>query len=754
MNVNDSQTLSSSPFSEQTVLVERLDSMGDVADTIADNDTIQSFEETAKEDEDEDLDASLEDAARRAGTKTLDIDENGDVSMELASDEVTAAFKPWVKQSMGAGSPHPTRNTAKLSQENINPFAASHVTENGSPTPSNHTEDDMSMDLSMDITQAMGQILHADQRFVENQPGERYPKRRPNVRRRRSSVIVSELGEGTMELTNAIGSVEGKIEKEGPDLNQVDENEELSMELTSVFGELKETHSKENSQSKQQGEKLGQHEPNVTAVEDVDMEMTEAVGFIESQYLDSHNSSQPPQGEFAISNEVIESASSWLRGKAQPKQRPSIGASTSGSPGVDPFARRDRLRRSGNGTAVTTPQKKLVIPEKVTQQQSKIKPSTPTKTPPSASVEMRKTTPKKLFQKEIEANRSPENRNPTLFKESQPGEQQTPQILLAPKNGDSQPPATSIEGKLHSGSPQIAAIVDRRTSIANNADVFAPQGISRGVSFDNPKVMEAEVSKEREEDRRRESGQFIMEQEADGDLDEENATQSLRDLMQSMTPRKSKSKSRKSLAVGSAKGLLGKRPAELDESEDEASPNTFGKSSSPVKKVRLQGPLSAGETLRSSNSDIRPLSNTTGNARPQTPNNALSPGEKPASTPKSQGRFKNTEFLASALTPVPMMGQTAPADTERSIKEASDDKIGLQDFLILTNIRFMELTTTRRRPTAAPQSLKDNQSPAGLDESDTLERFEESVVAGACTIPMLELFQHVSHVDILTRFSY
>lgn len=56
----------------------------------------------------------------------------------------------------------------------------------------------------------------------------------------------------------------------------------------------------------------------------------------------------------------------------------------------------------------------------------------------------------------------------------------------------------------------------------------------------------------------------------------------------------------------------------------------------------------------------------------------------------------------------------------------------------MTSIRFMELTTTKRRHTVAPSDLKDSTTADGKDDLS----LERCVVAGACTVPMLELYQH------------
>jgi len=77
-------------------------------------------------------------------------------------------------------------------------------------------------------------------------------------------------------------------------------------------------------------------------------------------------------------------------------------------------------------------------------------------------------------------------------------------------------------------------------------------------------------------------------------------------------------------------------------------------------------------------------------------------------------------------------------DAAQLARAAEEGRIHLQDFLNMTSIRFMELTTTKRRHTAAPASFKNGHLASG-EEDTSLERY---VVAGACTVPTLELYQH------------
>jgi kinetochore protein Spc7/SPC105 len=84
-------------------------------------------------------------------------------------------------------------------------------------------------------------------------------------------------------------------------------------------------------------------------------------------------------------------------------------------------------------------------------------------------------------------------------------------------------------------------------------------------------------------------------------------------------------------------------------------------------------------------------------------------------------------------------------DPEASEDSPGDGRIQLQEFLNMTSIRFMELTTTKRRHTIAPNES----NPRDSIPDESAVSLEDCVAAGAATIPMLELFQHVSQ-DIFT----
>lgn len=120
-----------------------------------------------------------------------------------------------------------------------------------------------------------------------------------------------------------------------------------------------------------------------------------------------------------------------------------------------------------------------------------------------------------------------------------------------------------------------------------------------------------------------------------------------------------------------------------------------------------------------------------------------------ANTPKDQLRFKDVGMkLNPAKAALTSMLETE-SDAAFDFPKGSD-RVHLQDFLNLTSIRFMELTTTKRRHTIAPNGSLDGVPRTPEDGAEGAlpvevgSRLEMTVIAGACTLPMLDLYQHVS----------
>lgn len=295
------------------------------------------------------------------------------------------------------------------------------------------------------------------------------------------------------------------------------------------------------------------------------------------------------------------------------------------------------------------------------------------------------------------------------------------------------------------GSPRVAEIIDRRESIGDVAAEFIPSsatGIRRAVAFASPRVMEAEVDRERQDEEERENRRRILEREADGSQDEHEATLNLKEMIQGLSPKKNPFRGRKSLHVGSARGLLGKRPAELAELDVDEEPEERdgvkrlkGHLGSPVKNIKLQSPPTKAETTTGRKTRSSRRSPERGDNDTTTPTITSSPGK--ATTPRQQRRFIN--FVDDQPTNTMDFDHTAIINDAEQFDDDDGDRIHLQDFLNMTSIRFMELTTTKRRHTIVPSAPRD--SSVSDDGKDDIS-LEKCVVAGACTVPMLELYQH------------
>ncbi|KAI9712139.1 MAG: hypothetical protein M1812_006977 [Candelaria pacifica] len=178
---------------------------------------------------------------------------------------------------------------------------------------------------------------------------------------------------------------------------------------------------------------------------------------------------------------------------------------------------------------------------------------------------------------------------------------------------------------------------------------------------------------------------------------------------------------------------------------------------SPVKRIKLPAPPSKVETTgRMTRAMRRSLGETTGNPQPATPTSDTSQRRKgKVTTPKLQRTPPSTAPSLASNKTSPDVNNLQDADRPQAPVEEEDQRIHLQDFLNMTSIRFMELTTTKRRHTMAPVAVNEGEAKLS-DALDSLpaaagpnvepgQALENCVVAGACTVPMLDLYQHSCH---------
>ncbi|KAI9797691.1 MAG: hypothetical protein M1833_005352 [Piccolia ochrophora] len=626
-------------------------------------------------------------------------------------------------------------------------------------------------EMSMDITRVVGGIV----------PQEVVP----------GPANASPLGDETMDLTVAFGQIQGEMAQTNT-FSAADEDEELSMEFTTIMGGMlpssmkslaepllalnasdqkaaspRTPHGSLRRQSMASNEEESEMDMTVAVGEilpptlvqppyedqtmDMDMDITTAVGGILPVNLTPMNKSQAKK---VMEREVDSSNTSPIVNQAMEQTPTKRNARTKspkadiGTPNRSKGRTRSATRKETTGRNFQQPKSPLkqsltpikgpTTPTKQVTPEIPQRPKTPPgKTPPPKGVALRSSSPRKLFKDEIrEARATPKSSSAkNLFKEDPHSGALTPSVVLTPRSRRLSGLGIDKQGL---GSPSAAAILDRRRSIGEVAGSFTPtlgdlKG-SRKLRFDDPSMMEMEIDNEHEEEDRRQK----EDQQNRAKSETKDATINLREMIQSLTPKK-KLKGRKSLHVGAAKGILGKRPAELDEEdEDEDAKRAKGLEGSPVKSIGLAPPGSKTEmTGRIVHGSRQSLGEMSANVRSQ--NN--SPQASKTATPRKRQSSKTAE---SAHDEEPH--ETLTQVSDETDENEQEEKIHLQEFLNMTSIRFMDLTTTKRRHTMAPTAKMDPDPTAYLTDPEkgmeSARDLQSCVVAGACTIPMLELYQH------------
>jgi kinetochore protein Spc7/SPC105 len=697
------------------------------------------------------LEENLRLAARQAVTQQLDDDE-----------EEIPAFSGWIKKD----------NASEGTTSKAQATTPRRIDQSPERDVEDGTEMEMDVDMDMDMTSAVGRIINPQN--TSPQQGQ-IEDMSMDITRAYGGIVPQQqpqegsFGEETMDLTTAVGGIQHGRFSDGSQADP-DGNEDMSMELTTAIGGFL-SKSPKTSPAKNRRRTITARNNNNDNSGDSTMDITMAVGRIISTVGNKDeegdvtigmdmtmplggiikNSSSKPAADKVTEEAANKSKSSTTKTpkKASPSKE-NVTEQTA-SPGLAAF-RGKGLRRTPARDTATAPKDSKSEADNTSKVQTPSKNlNTEVQTPPSRrSPEMigsRSNSPKRPASPNRVAT-TPQSVSKSKAKESSVFRQDpatgatTPRVVLTPQRRRLSGVGIDRSGL---GSPRVAKIFERRDSIGNSAQAFMPSHSDEGrriVKFADPRTMSGEIDRERQEEEDRENGRKILEREADGSQDERDATLNLKEMIQGLSPKKNPLKGRKSLHVGSAKGLLGKRPAELEEDEDtdeqDGVKRLKGHQGSPVKNVKLRSPPSKAETTgRMTRASKKTLDLTKVDLHTPTGTQVLDS----ATTPKSQGRFKNVEDDPSTIV---QFDQNRPIDDVEMAGNDDDDRIHLQDFLNMTSIRFMELTTTKRRHTVAPTTPKGN-LPGGDEDDMTLEK---CVVAGACTVPMLELYQHVSPLSL------
>ncbi|KAI5467379.1 hypothetical protein BGZ63DRAFT_371089 [Mariannaea sp. PMI_226] len=640
-------------------------------------------------------------------------------------------------------------------------------------------------DMSMEVTRAIGGIVPQLQLSGQKTEYKTQPEEDED------EDDDAPMEEATMEFTTAIGGIQRPMLEEEEEEEESDSNEDMSMELTTVMGGVLSQKKRKSIAPARRRTVNKSWEADETAM-DMDMDMTVGVGRILSA-PEPHGEERQDENEDdeadatmgmdmtmaigGIINNVVngsrnigkqimeqevdlpdnhaETVTATVIPPSPDKQPATMPAKEQTpeliSPGLSAFhgkgLRRSVAPPSSSPLRTPSPTKYPSRPQSVSRKSktpSPVKALTPRAEPassnaptPRASVRnSRSASPKRSSPaKSNSRTPSPVKSVPRskLFQGHTSAGNRTPTVVLTPQGRRLSGLGADRAGL---GSPQIAALIDRRGSIGDVASEFLPG--KKGVSFQDPKQLALEVDRERQAEDDKENRRKIMERETDGSQEDREATLSLREMIDSLSPKRNPLRGRKSLHVGSARGLLGKRPNELDSDEEEEENDGVkrlkGHQSSPVKNVKLQQPPYKAETTGRLTKSFRLSLKPNGSS--STPTTLSSPTRpSPATTPKDHGRFKDVEddSIGHSLN----LTDTTIKDADQLENIADEERIHLQEFLNMTSIRFMELTTTKRRQTVA------GALPGGLNADDEeAMSLERCVVAGACTVPMLELYQH------------
>ncbi|OAR02506.1 hypothetical protein LLEC1_05456 [Akanthomyces lecanii] len=714
--------------------------------------TVASDRSAPSDDESSTLEEALRLAAERAATQRLDDeDEYYDEPDEEAEDEGDEEIIPlfgWIRKDAQKQNVSTAGSTCATSRPS---YPSNEATEGGMEMdmtynmgriikPNEENESDEEAEMSMDVTKAFGGILPTQS--PESSPIRDVPVDSP------------QRDEMTMEFTTALGGIRSVEHDDTTDDCAGDED--MSMEFTMAMGGVL------GKEKRKSIDAVRRRTLNQLEEADVTMDMTTSVGRILSIQPHSQHALHSVSGDDEETAEMDITAgmdmTAAIGGILDSQGRRSLGreimveeANKPNSPGTAIFnaiSKQPSRRRSSRNAAPesSTNTGPLPLRERLASPQEEIttrparKPSSPRKQlppqPARTAPEPQSSSPQVSTSARRRSSRLSTSKSPTKSPATSAGKSlnnATPAPRFKPGSAKQSPAkhATPSSRRVSGvgadrsglGSPRIAEVFDRRSSIGDSASKFVPR--NRLVALEDPKALskEVDVERSRDEERERASVRFGHPEE------DRDATVNLREMIDSLSPKRKPLKGRKSLHIGSARGLLGKRPTELDDEDAEDNDGVKrlrGHQGSPVKNVRLQKPTKAGGI----SGDISGFRGQV--AAPEQHHSLSSPLKAAqATTPRREALFDMKANHTVHGTSISLPAQQLSEDND-------DDQINLQDFLNMISIRFMELQTTKRRHTTAPGTLQDGTTATGEDDMS----LERCVVASACTVPMLELYQH------------
>ena len=750
------------------------------------------------------LERNLRDAANAAGTRGIEYDEAyeeedfGDESMEIAGDEVTNAFRPWAQRQ--ADEEDEPILSAALDQENVNPFSPafqasvatmlkprySTIEEEGEEEDE---EEEGDQDMSMDVTRAVGGILQSRTNNPESSPLDgdgtmdftqavgkingnaqaqspiRSVKKRrrstteagspgftaaQQTKRRRSSMARSSVGDETMDLTMAIGGV---LESGSPvktdrrrsvarrrSSGVASEADEATMDFTQAIGGIHGTR-RESVQS-------------LVEDEDLSMELTTAFGGVQAAERAVAAAQELPSTPQEPGSPAALAAAANTTPKDQERFRdvPDSGARKSLTPVLQKEASRSAEKpasaktssaktRKSSSPAKSSPvrQKTEVKQLRLTRSATKEKPvalskgsplknevSYPDLPTPDVPIAQTESTPQQLppAQEEEQVASGSGAQLFAVLQDPEPSPSVEKQLRITPVKQ-----APKVETPRVSASPQRKPPSARK---ALTSKVATPEPLSTKVATTKSSTARASTPK------------ALTPKDATPKDATPKAGTPKTATPKATTPRTGKSGSSTTPKTASPKRHVSQtiHATTLPSTPQEAQALeqlTPMQEITPRVRAAPEGSLKEATRLADSIKLMStPRKETLKSLTPKkhTPKKQVSPMKRP--TPAG----KPTPKLRSGAQKSP--AQQLSEDIFNLQPAAEKQQVRLQDFLDAASIRFMDLTTTKRRMTYAPTPSKRRRSNA--DENvETEVTLEGAVVAAACTEPEKELFSHACH---------
>ena len=588
------------------------------------------------------LEAALRQAAHAAGTRGIEYDEYGEASTELAGDEVTNAIKPWVEQRMSNQLP-------AEDQENVNPFSPAFKAQlvSGFVSRPSTVAEENTGDLSMDMTRVVGGIVKAPAPQQMSSP----------------------LGDGTMDLTQAVGKIQNNAQAESPQSRSGQKRRRSTTDAGSPAVEAPTANAKRRRSSVAR-----------SSMGDETMDLTVAMGSIQS-------AGSPAKAE---------------RRKSVAKRRSSGAVSEQDTATMD-----------------------------FTQAVGGIKPATAANHTASSIDENEELT------MELTTVLGGIKKAHNVANESAP---MTPQNMSPPKSAANTTPKDQERFKdaPDSGPKKLLTPVFQK-QVMHSAEKASSSAKTR-------KSMSPAAS-------RRSSIYFAKEAEVIEGNDE----------LVSTTPQLSPDKAIELPSLGDHKSPLRATPSQsAAKVQSRATPDSAVRRQLEAQLQGVEPSPTAQKQSRSSPAKVP--STPEAEDEPTQDGRRLAESIKLMSTPRKEtlkGLTPKKQTPANDAAP-----QRAPTSRVRSTPKAkvnqqasparqlSDDlkkieggdqqveRVQLQKFLDLAGIRFMDLTTTKRRMTTATTPSKARKAGDAHEPEATLE---SSIVAGGCTLPELEMYEHACH---------